>query len=158
MVKGLIPHLEAVVSTYLQDLSPKGIIGLCHSHIIVVLLGLVPGLLGLFQFHLEGHDLLLGGRQLVLDLAKLPSLTFSLPFGPFQGDFNTFFVSVYLGQLCIQLLELFLCHLKSLHSYNMPSFFILHHFMGAIYYFLDFVRSLDSLSRKKKKIRVLEKE
>ena len=41
MVKGLIPLLEAVVPTYLQDLSPKGLLSLHHPHIIPILLGLI---------------------------------------------------------------------------------------------------------------------
>ena len=50
LVKGLIPHLEAIVSTYLKYLSPKSLLGLYPPYIIVVLLGLVVGLLGLLQF------------------------------------------------------------------------------------------------------------
>ena len=40
LVKGLILYLEAVVPTYLRDLNPKGLIGLCHLNVITVLLGL----------------------------------------------------------------------------------------------------------------------
>ena len=47
LVKGLIPHLEVVVSTYSHDLSPGGFLSFHYPHIIAILFGLVPCLLGI---------------------------------------------------------------------------------------------------------------
>ena len=53
LVEGIVPHLEVVVPAHLRDLSPKGLLSLCHSHFISILLSLILGLLGLLQFLLE---------------------------------------------------------------------------------------------------------
>ena len=112
---------------------------------ILSLLCPVPGLLGLFQLLLQGCNLLLGCGQLVFGLAKLPSLTFNLPFSPFQGSLYTLLIPVYLGQLVLQLLHHLLSHVEGIYSRNAPSFFLLHHPMRAVHHLLDFERSLDGL-------------
>ena len=37
LVKGLVLYLETIVSTYLRNLSPEGLLGLCHPYIIAAL-------------------------------------------------------------------------------------------------------------------------
>ena len=106
--------------------------------------GLILGLLGFLQFLLQGRNLLLGGEQLILGLAKLLSLTFSLPFSPFQGGFSTLLVPVCLGLLILQLLHPFLGHVEGIYGRNAPSLFPLHHPVRALF---DSECSLDGLKR-----------
>ena len=57
LIESFIPHLGAAISTYPRDLSHEGFLGLCHSNVISLMLGLIqssfclfPSLLGLLQF------------------------------------------------------------------------------------------------------------
>ena len=50
MVEGLIPYLEAVVSTYPRGLSSYGFLDLCHPDVVAILLGFIFGLLDLLEF------------------------------------------------------------------------------------------------------------
>lgn len=82
LVEGLVPHLEAVVSAHLQDLSPKGFLSLYHSHIVSILLNLLIGLLGLLQFLCQDFNLAFGYGELVLGLAELFALNLRFPLCP----------------------------------------------------------------------------
>ena len=48
-VKSLIPHLEAVCSTYPRDLGPEGFLDLRYLYVVAFLFGLVLGLLSILQ-------------------------------------------------------------------------------------------------------------
>ena len=148
LVKGLIPHLEAVVSTYPRDLSPESFIGLYHPYIIAVLVSLISGLLGLLQLFLQGDNLLFGGGQLVLGLVKKHLLTFDLPFSAVQGSFSTFFVPLRHYQLTLELLITFFGHVEGFHGHYSPPFFFLHLPMAEICNLFCPKLGLNSLPRK----------
>jgi len=94
LVEGLVPHLEAIESAHLRDLSLESFLGLCHAHVIVVLLSLLLGLLGLLQLLCQDFDMALGSEELVLGLAKLFALSLHLPLHPIQSGLDTFLVSI----------------------------------------------------------------
>ena len=138
MVKGLIPHLEAIISTYSRNLSLEGLLSFCHPYNIALLLDLISGLLDHLQLLLQGDNLLFGGSQLVLSLVKEHSLTFSLPLSPVLGSFSTFSVTFCLYQLTLELLI----------TLDSSPFFFLYLPVAEICYFLCPKRGLNSLPRK----------
>ena len=138
MVKGLIPHLEAIISTYSRNLSLEGLFGFCHPYIIALLLDLISGLLDHLQLLLQGDNLLFGGSQLVLSLVKEHSLTFSLPLSHVLGSFSTFSVTFCLYQLTLELLI----------TLDSSPFFFLYLPVAEICYLLCSERGSNGLSRK----------
>ena len=130
MAESFIPYLEAVIPTYPQDLNPKGFFSLSHSYVVPFLFGLLPSLLysilGLFdllQFLLQGNDLLFGGSQLILDIAKKHPLAFSLPLSAVQGSCNTFPFPLLLNQLALELLNTLFGHVEGIYGrYSSPLF------------------------------------
>ena len=138
MVKGLIPHLEAIISTYSRNLSLEGLLSFCHPYNIALLLDLISGLLDHLQLLLQGDNLLFGGSQLVLSLVKEHSLTFSLPLSPVLGSFSTFSVTFCLYQLTLELLI----------TLDSSPFFFLYLPVAEICYLLCPKRGLNSLPRK----------
>lgn len=148
LVKLHIPHLETVAPTHLLDLSPEGLLNLCHSHIILILLSLVLSLLSLLQFLLQCLYVILICSKLLLDLTELLALSLYLLYRSLQSSLSALLLPVNFDELDIQLLDLLLRHLEGLHSSNTLGFFIFHLPVGAVHQLLGFVCSLDSLSRK----------
>ena len=74
--------------------------------------------------------MLLGSRQLVLSLAKLPLLTFSLSLSTFQGNFSALLIPFCLSQFVFQISYPFVGHIEGLHGRNAPPFFFFHLLVG----------------------------
>ena len=128
-VESFIPHLGAISPTYPRDLSLKGFLGLCHSGVVPIFLGLILRplclflcLLGLFQFLLKRNDLTFGGGQLILSVANEHPLSPGLLFNTIRvaatlflslSSANSFFLSSWL---------LFLAKIKaSMAALRLPS-------------------------------------
>ena len=100
MVKGFVPSLGTVNTTYSWDLCPKGFLSLSYPEVVTLLLSLIPGLLGLNprllglrfgffnlilkplglpQLFPEGCHLILRSLQLISGLAQVLPLILGLP-------------------------------------------------------------------------------
>ena len=118
--------------------------------LFLVFLCLILGLLDLFQFLLQSKDLLLGGGQLVLNIAEQHPLAYCLPFSVVQGSCSAFSFSLLLGQLDVKLLDAFFSHVEGIHGCYPHSLFLLHFSMGIVHHLLGPKGGLDGLERKRR--------
>ena len=91
--------------------------------------------------------MLLGSRQLVLSLAKLPLLTFSLSLSTFQGNFSALLIPFCLSQFVFQISYPFVGHIEGLHGRNAPPFFFFHLPVGEVYHLLSSECGFNSLRK-----------